>query len=251
MRACDVRIVAGDVRRPAQLELLRAVLRGSAVSLTGAEVDAPYAGLAAVAGNAEGGRPDDPFLIQFSSGSTGGAKGIVRSQRNLCAEADNFSETTGVTADDAIFCAVPMFHAHGLGNCLLAAVRAAAKLVILEPASCPDGTGELPFAARCERVFQLVIQERVTVLPGVPHMFSALAELPRGMAEADSLRLCFSAGNHLSRTTFERFRERFGLSIRQLYGCTEAGSVTMNMDADPAVTSDSLGALCVGPVSAW
>jgi long-chain acyl-CoA synthetase len=55
------------------------------------------------------------------------------------------------------------------------------------------------------------------------------------------LRLCFSAGNFLSKDIFEKFLQRFGIPIRQLYGCTEAGSVSINLDAEPEKTRDSVG----------
>ena len=42
----------------------------------------------------------------------------------------------------------------------------------------------------------------------------------------------FTAGAPLARQTFDLFGERFGLPLRQLYGCSEAGSVTINLDDD-------------------
>lgn len=62
------------------------------------------------------------FLYQYSSGSTGKPKRVCRTQDNLYHEAKNFAQTTQITSKDKILCAVPLYHAHGLGNCLLAAV---------------------------------------------------------------------------------------------------------------------------------
>jgi long-chain acyl-CoA synthetase len=67
-----------------------------------------------------------------------------------------------------------------------------------------------------------------------------LAEAP-GTADLSSLRLCFSAANALPRSTFEAFDRRFDVAIRQLYGCTEAGAVTVNLDDDPWATAMSVG----------
>jgi long-chain acyl-CoA synthetase len=66
-------------------------------------------------------------------------------------------------------------------------------------------------------------------------------------ADLSSLRLCFSAGTALPRPVFDAFKARFGVPVRQHYGCTEAGSLTANLDADPEQTADSAGTP-IGPV---
>ena len=70
------------------------------------------------------------------------------------------------------------------------------------------------------------------MFPGVPFTFRVLAEAPEE-ADLSSLRLCFSAAAALPRSTFKAFHDRFGVPVRQLYGCTEAGCVTVNVDEDP------------------
>jgi long-chain acyl-CoA synthetase len=169
-------------------------------------------------------------LYQYSSGSTGRPKRVCRTQEHLYHEARNFTATASIVRDDVILGMVPLFHAHGLGNCLLAAIHAGARLVLLEQQKhTPGGTA---FALQCPKIFELIETEQVTVLPGVPSIFQALGEAPSGLnAHISSVRLCFSAGNFLPRAIFEQFRQRFATAIRQLYGCTEAGSVAMNTQA--------------------
>jgi long-chain acyl-CoA synthetase len=192
------------------------------------------------------GAPCAPYggamLYQYSSGSTGRPKRVPRTQEQLVSEASNFLATAQLTADDAILCMVPLFHAHGLGNCMLAMAASAAKLVILEQATEDGLPVQVPFLARCPRVLQLIADEQVTILPGVPYIFSALAETSsQASFDLASLRLCFSAGNSLPRKTFDAFLARFDVPIRQLYGCTEAGSVTLNLDHDISASALSAG----------
>ncbi len=167
-------------------------------------------------------------LFAFSSGSTGTPKGMVRTNANLVAEAEQFTTTVEVDESDVILAVVPLFHAHGLGNALLAAVRSGATLV----------TG------RFERDATLaaIERERVTLFPGVPFIFRTLAETRRTTrSDLASLRLCFSAGAPLDRETFDLFHDRIGIPVRQLYGCSEAGSVTINLDPDAMATATSVG----------
>jgi long-chain acyl-CoA synthetase len=186
---------------------------------------------------------EEDLLYQYSSGSTGRPKRVTRTQKNLYHEVKNFAATTAITSDDKILCLVPLYHAHGLGNCLLAATCNGATLVILEQFLGKDGTpAEIPFVFRRPRVLELIETEKITVLPAVPYIFNTLAETPADIqADLSSIRLCFSAGNFLPRDVFDSFYQRFGVPIRQLYGCTEAGSVSINVDENPQPTWNSVG----------
>jgi long-chain acyl-CoA synthetase len=119
-----------------------------------------------------------------------------------------------------------------MGCCLLAAARTGSTLVLMEDAT--------PFILKRDSVLQALESERATVFPAVPFTFRLLAEAP-GSADLSALRLCVSASIALPRATFEAFKQRFGVSIRQMYGCTEAGAVTLNADEDPAANPTSVG----------
>jgi long-chain acyl-CoA synthetase len=94
---------------------------------------------------------------------------------------------------------------------------------------------EVPFGARCARVLELIETEKVSVFPGVPHIFKALAEAPADpKVDTSSLRFCFSGGNFLEVNVFDLFMRRFGVAVRQMYGCTEAGSVSINREVQGA-----------------
>lgn len=181
-------------------------------------------------------------LYQYSSGSTGRPKRVCRTQENLWHQAHNCVETLQVQSSDNILCLVPLYHAYGFGECLLAAICSGATLTILEPFSQNGVPVEMPFVFRRARVLELIEQEMVTILPAVPYIFSILAAAPtEPHTNLTSLRLCISAGNFLSQDIFEKFRERFGICIRQLYGCTEAGSVAIDMRSDQKISYDSIG----------
>jgi long-chain acyl-CoA synthetase len=180
-------------------------------------------------------RFDGPVLYLYTSGSTDERKRLCCTQANLYYEAYNFVETVGLTAADNILCTIPLHHSYGLGNCLLDAVYAGSTLVLLEP-------DHLPFAARCERVLELIRDEAIRFYPGVPYQFQVLAALADcAGADLAGLKLCVSSGDVLPRATHDRFFERFGLRIRSLYGSTEAGSIAINTDPDNQMEAGTLG----------
>jgi long-chain acyl-CoA synthetase len=175
--------------------------------------------------------PDEPLVYQFSSGSTGRPKRVTRTHAQCRGEADYFP-TMGITSEDRLFCAIPLFHTYGMGCAMFAAARTGATLVILEDPN--------PFLLRRQRALELLEQERITIFPGVPFNFRLMAEAPAS-ADLSSLRLVFSAGTALPREFFDGFLEKFDVPVRQLYGCTEAGTLTANMDDDPVTSFESVG----------
>ena len=172
---------------------------------------------------------EEPFVYQFSSGSTGRPKRLARTHGHLWAEAEGY---TWISSDDRLFCAIPLFHTYGMGCCLVAAVRNGATLVFLDSSH--------PFLLSRSRALELLEREQVTVFPGVPFHFRHLADAPVD-ADLSALRLCFSAGTALPQDVFDAFLKRFGIPVRQLYGCTEAGTLTVNFDPDPVATAASVG----------
>ncbi len=172
---------------------------------------------------------DDPFVYQFSSGSTGRPKRLARTHDQLLAEAHSYAF---LGPDDRIFGAIPLFHTYGMGCCVVAAARSGATLVLLDEPH--------PFVLRRQRALELLEAEDITVFPGVPFSFTHLAETPMD-ADLSRLRLCFSAGTALPASTFDAFLGRFGVPVRQLYGCTEAGTLTANLDDDPIASRASAG----------
>jgi long-chain acyl-CoA synthetase len=235
-RSAGVRAVISDERAAGVCERIAAGLGGEVEVICSSVAHGQAHTLDALLdeGSAERLTPrpaEEPFLNQFSSGSMGRPKRVVRTHAQGVAEGALY-HSLGLTPEDRIFSAVPLFSSWGMGSCLLAAAASGSSIVILEDPH--------PFLLKRRRVLELIEAERATVFPGVPFFFRLLAEAPAG-ADLSSLRLCFSAGTALPRVTFEAFGERFGVLIRQLYGSTETGMIAANMSDDPLATFESVG----------
>lgn len=177
-------------------------------------------------------QPNEIALYLHSSGSTGRAKLIPRTFAQLIAEADSFGESASITPDDCIFCSVPMFHAYGLGDCLLAAFRTTCRFV--------GQSADRPIPVQATQLLDTLEHERVTVLPGVPFFFDVLLR-SRRTRKLSSLRLCLCGTTPLAYETFVAFRDAYGVVLRQQYGCSEAGAVTVNFDDDIDPVWNSVG----------
>lgn len=162
---------------------------------------------------------DIPALTQFSTGSTGHPKRVTRTHRHLIGEVEAVSRVLGRTEVDRVLGVAPFFHSHGLMNAVLGSLLTGGTLYAVER-----------FFPR--EVARLIEQENITGFPGSPFMFQSLAELPDRIA-FPHLRWVVSAGAPLPPSLSATFRARFGAGIRELYGCTEAGVLTVASDADP------------------
>jgi len=172
---------------------------------------------------------DSPALRHYSTGSTGQPKPVVRTQGHLMAEAEYFARAIKMTPDDRILIVVPLFHSYGLGNGLVPALMNGATMIVLE-------------AFNPREVLVTLQQEGVTLYLGVPFMFKLLTETKlNGRCDLSKLRLVVSAGAALNPEVSDAFLKRFGLPVRQLYGSTETGSVTINLDSDVQGTIGSVG----------
>ena len=185
---------------------------------------------------------EDNILYQYSSGSTGRPKRVSKTQKNLFHEIYNFTTTAGITLSDNILCVIPLFHAHGLGICMLAAVYKGATLTILEDIKKNNVPVTVPLVLRRQRILELIKKEGITNLPGVPFVYSALADTPDDIqVDLSAMKLCYSAGNFLQKKTFDKFMQRFGIPVRQMYGCTEAGSISINLEPGNDIKFNSVG----------
>ncbi|MBG3081212.1 AMP-binding protein [Proteus mirabilis] len=103
----------------------------------------------------------DLLTIQMTSGSTAMPKGVMLSQYNVINNAMLSAQRLGVTHNDVICLAVPLFHCFGLSSCLFFALTTGCQLVLLDNYCAED-------------VLKVVQNYRCTVMHGVPTIFSRL-----------------------------------------------------------------------------
>lgn len=159
------------------------------------------------------GTSEQAALIQYSTGSTGHAKRITRSDAMLLRESTSVAGVLGVTSSERVLGVAPFFHSHGLMNSAMLALLSGASLHVVHSFLPRD-------------VARLIAREGITGFPGVPFMFDLLNE-PRDAEDFTSIRFAISAGAPLPVATAEAFARKYGVRIRQLYGTTETGVIAI------------------------
>jgi long-chain acyl-CoA synthetase len=180
--------------------------------------------------------PDSPAMYQFSSGSTGVPKRIARTHAQLLLELDSLVSTLGITEEDRFLGVAPFSHVNGLMRTMLTCIRAGAALF------------PLPEYER-RAVASTIERHRLTVFIGIPFMFIMLAKANFHVRpDLSSLRLCISASAAMPARYNREFYDHFGFYVRQLYGSTETGSISVNLDSDIADSLESIGRPLTGVV---
>ena len=173
--------------------------------------------------------PGAPVMYQFSSGSTGRPKQIARTHNNLLFELDSFIKTLSVTNEDRFLGVAPFSHVNGLMRSMMACIRAGATLYPLPK-----------FERRA--VAEVVEKNKISVFIAVPFMFTMLAQTNfRKRPDFSSLRLCISASAPMPKKLNQEFHENFGIHVRQLYGSTETGTISVNLSPDVQNSLESVG----------
>ena len=76
--------------------------------------------------------PDDPVMIQYTSGTTGFPKGALLRHRGLLNNGADTADRMGVDPGDVFVTTMPLFHTGGCVCCVIGAVSKAATQVLVE-----------------------------------------------------------------------------------------------------------------------
>ena len=158
---------------------------------------------------------DDLAVLIFTSGTAGSPRAAMLTHGNLLANLEQVAAQPGraVHADDVVLGVLPLFHIFGLNVALGGALHAGAAIVLIErfdPAS----------------ALEAMARHKVTIVLGAPTMWATWAQLPDGDAAAfASVRLAASGAARLDIAVAEICKQRYGVTITEGYGLTEASPV--------------------------
>jgi len=162
--------------------------------------------------------PDGVGLLFYTSGTTGRAKGVQLSHRNVLANARQVLDRTVLGPEDRLLVIMPIFHVNGLCNQVVVPFMAGASIV-LRPRFV------------LEELWPIVARYRPTYFTAVPTILGRLLEGPAPDPDLDisSLRFVRTGAAPLSLEMQRQFEAKFGLPIIVSYGLSEATcTVTMN-----------------------
>jgi len=160
--------------------------------------------------------PDDLAALIFTSGTAGSPRAAMLSHGNLLSNLEQSSSTDGIMATDVVYSVLPLFHIFGLNVVLGLGLARGATLVLVQRFD--------PFTA-----LETIRERNVTVIPGAPPLWLAFSHIDdTQVAPADSfanVRLALTGAAKMPEEAMRRLQQRFGLTLLEGYGLTEASPV--------------------------
>ena len=157
---------------------------------------------------------DDVVVLPYSSGTTGLAKGVMLTHRNLVANIEQTLGTVPMEEDDAFVAVLPFFHIYGMQVLMNVGLRAGATIVTMPRFD-------------LEQFLGLHQEHGLTRAFVAPPMVVALAKHPVvDNYDLSSLRWILSGAAPLSADLAVECGQRLGCDVVQGYGMTELSPVS-------------------------
>ena len=176
---------------------------------------------------------DDLAVLLFTSGTGGAPKAAMLTHGCLAANIEQVQSHPGLAllSGDTVLGVLPLFHVFGLNVVLGLALVAGAPVALV------DRFDPAAALARIRR-------DRVTVLAAVPAMYSAWLALDVDAAPADAfagVRLAVSGAAALRPEVAAAMKNRFGVTVHEGYGLTEASPIVTTAAVDGEAHPGSIG----------
>jgi long-chain acyl-CoA synthetase len=190
--------------------------------------------------------PEDDATLFYTSGTTGRPKGAIGTHRNICSAVTSmaFTQLRGMmrsgqplpkpdasTEPPAYLLSVPFFHVTGCHGVLCSMTAFGAKIVLMHKWD-PD------------RALELIEQEGISSIGGVPAMIAQLMDSPHfSEHDTSSVKMIGYGGAPAPPELLRRIETHFPqATVSNGYGLTETSSlVTLNVGPDYAERPESVG----------
>lgn len=164
---------------------------------------------------------DEPFVVLFTSGTTGESKGVLHSQNTVHSAVRGYVEAFGLGDDWVAAVSTPLVHYSGFAQGVLAGVML-------------GGTVAFQDVRKNEVLLDLVERYRATLLYGPPATLADVVASQRAeKRDTGTLRHVVIGSAPVLAELADEVHAALGARTYSLWGMSENGPVTMTRPADP------------------
>lgn len=172
-------------------------------------------------------------LVKYTPGAAGIARGIFFSGPQIIADGDRLVAAMGLTSEVPNLAVISPAHSYGFSNLVLP--------LILH--GVPIHFSPTPFPRAIEDIFN---QHGSLAVPAVPSMWRAWHR--SGILKGAPISLALSAGSPLSLALETDIFAASGLKIRNFYGASECGGISLDTSDRPRESAAAVGSPLPGVV---
>ena len=156
----------------------------------------------------------DPFVIMYTSGTTGPSKGALMPHNYALLMGEVCARAAGYSEDDCLYNALPLFHGNAQLLSTMAALVSGARMVLAPKFS-------------ASKFWIDIAQYGCTAFNYIGAILPILLSAePQKNDTENSLRIMFGAGAPMD--MFEKIEQRFGVTLIEGYGMSEIGVPLLN-----------------------
>lgn len=156
--------------------------------------------------------PNEPTILLFTSGTTGLAKGVMLSQKNICSDIVYTSQAVNVTEEDTILSILPLHHTY---ECTVT------FLLMLYNGAC------ISFCEGLKHIAQNLKEVKPSAVVAVPliyeSMYKKIWEQAKKTGRADKLKKALKLSNMLRKVNIDMRKKFFGDILNNFGGNVRLG----------------------------
>lgn len=163
--------------------------------------------------------PDEVFLLMYTSGTTGGPKGVMHTSNTLFSNLHSYRETMELSEQDIILGASPMAHLTGFGYLAMLPVVLQSTTVLMD-------------VWDPKQALRIVRDEGVTFsMASATFVADLCFATEEGEATSPRFTKFCCAGAPIPPVVVERAHRLMGLTVCSAWGLTETGAITVTPPA--------------------